>query len=350
MGAEQIVKLRVRRWRLGCAVMRLVHYRGPVPNFGDDLNPMLWPALADGLIDDDPDDAFVGIGTIIGMPCAPPSRLHVFSSGVGNDPLDSWAGRDVIYWCVRGPISAALLGLPPAAALTDGAILTPFATGFPKVAGQGATEQGAATLVIPHFQTLAYPGWDQVAAQSGFELLDPRGDPRDVVARIACARLVLTESLHGAILADTYGIPWRVFATSGNFCSTKFVDWCQSVGLPFSVTYLPPPNAAQLLEQGRGHGAWGRTEELTQQDALAAFAGRVAPRSRLGMRGRLKSQLRGSRMLQALLRYSPQRTAAALVRLAKGRLQLSDTMVRADLQDRMLTRLAEVGAHQRARR
>ena len=216
--------------------MKLVYYRKQVPNFGDDLNAALWPALAPGLFDDDPEVGFVGIGTIIGMPCGGLRRLHVFSTGIGNDRPEAWRGKQVEYWCVRGPISARMLDLPADRAITDGAILTPLVEGFPKAAtGTGGT------LVIPHFETLDHPGWPEVAKLTGYELLDPRADPRSVIARIAGATLVLTESLHGAILADVYGIPWMAFATSKNFGVTKWVDWTHSIGLEFDLAMIPPP-------------------------------------------------------------------------------------------------------------
>jgi succinoglycan biosynthesis protein ExoV len=320
--------------------MQLLHYRSAVANFGDDLNGVLWPALRPGLIDDDPASAFVGIGTIIGMPCDPALKLHVFSSGAGNDPVENWRGRDVTYWCVRGPISCGLLGLSADVALTDGAILTPLAEGFPR-----AATPGGATLVIPHFQTLDYPGWPEAVAQSGFELLDPRAEPRQVISRIASARLVLTESLHGAILADTYGIPWRVFATSGNFGSTKFIDWCLSLDIPFDLTYVPPPNALQILQRGKGPCVWGKSVRFTRENASSGFDARMAPKVARppGLRDRIKGQIEKTPLLQPLLGYAPARTASALVRLAEGAPQLSAPAVRQRLQERMMARLAEVG-------
>jgi succinoglycan biosynthesis protein ExoV len=271
------------------------------------------------------------------------TKHHVFSSGVGNDPLDAWRGREVNYWCVRGPLSAQLLSLPPETALTDGAILTPLASVFPANAAPGP-----AIVVIPHFQTLEHPGWDAVAAQTGFEVLDPRADPVSVITRIAGARLVLTESLHGAILADTYGIPWSVFATSGNFGTTKFVDWCLSLGMDFNVTYVPPPSASHILQHGKGPCVWGQTAAPSIEDAVAAFQRRVGPPGPPTLRGRLKSQITQRAFVKHFLPYSPARTAAALSRLANSPAHLSRETTRKRLQDRMMAHLAELTLHHRA--
>lgn len=317
--------------------MKLVYYRHAIPNFGDDLNTILWPALAPELFDDRSDIGFVGIGTIIGMACGDLRRLHVFSSGTGNDALGRWHGRDVTYWCVRGPVSARVLDLEPDRALTDGAILVPRVAGFPPA----ATSDGG-TLIIPHWQTMAYPGWDSVAALTGFELLDPRGAPREIIARIAGARLVLTESLHGAILADTYGIPWLAFATSGNFGVTKWVDWTLSLGRDFDLTLLPPPDPQPVLAFGRWREPAGTRICFDAEAALRAFQARVAPPARSSLKVRAKDLVKRSPWLRGLLGYSPSRTAEALTCLARSEPRMTGRAMIQQLQDRMLDRLAAV--------
>jgi succinoglycan biosynthesis protein ExoV len=324
--------------------MRLTYFRKSVPNFGDDLNALLWPSLMPQLFDDDPAAAFLGIGTIIGMPVDEHARLHVFSSGVGYDGIANWAGRDIRYWCVRGPLSARLLGLEPEAALSDGAILTPLAEGFPSAAGGGRE-----TLVIPHFETIARPGWPEAAGLCGFGLVDPRGAPGDIVARIAAARLVLTESLHGAIIADTYGVPWIAFATSKNFGPTKWVDWRQSLGEQFHFTVVPPPDARHVLDFGRAPWPIGPEVSMDGEAAMAAFTARVAlappnpPRE--GLRQRLKSLARSSALARRLLGFNVERTAAALTTLAlTARPSGSSAAKRAEIQQRMLERLRRVAA------
>ena len=55
--------------------MKLVFFRGKVPNFGDELNLHVWPALLPhGFLDEDEDELFVGIGSIIGSHLPAKSR------------------------------------------------------------------------------------------------------------------------------------------------------------------------------------------------------------------------------------------------------------------------------------
>lgn len=318
--------------------MQLIQCRLPVPNFGDDLNTLLWPALLPGAFEDDPATGFVGIGTIIGMPCGAVRRLHVFSAGIGNDPPGAWAGKDITWWCVRGPLSARWLGLPPDRALTDGAILAPGSAGLPAAAtGAGGV------AVIPHWHTLDHPGWPAAVAEAGFALVDPRAPPAAVIGRIAAAGLVLTESLHGAILADALGIPWVAFATSGNFAVTKWADWTLSVGCDLAVTALPPPDAGPLLRFGRPPAPFGETLRVDAEAALRLFDQRIAPRPP-GLLARLKGLAKASPLARPLasaaLRCHPARTAAALRRLARQAPTLSDPARRAALRDAMTERLA----------
>lgn len=322
--------------------MQLVYYRRKLPNFGDDLNAALWPALAPGLFDEDPETGFVGIGTIIGMECGAIPRLHVFSSGVGYDLTERWRGREVTWWCVRGPVSARRLGLEEDRALTDGAILTPLAEGFPRAAsGTGGV------ALIPHWETLHHPGWDEVARLTGYAVIDPRGEPAAVIARIAAARLVITESLHGAILADTYGVPWIAFAASKNFSITKWVDWTLSVGCACRIAMVPPPDAGVVLAYGRAPAPYGEVAEYDMAAALDTFAARLAPPPAsplLALRTQAKGLAKRSPLLRRLLGYGPARTAEALARLARSEPQLSDAGHRAALRDRMMERLGALAA------
>jgi len=102
--------------------MRLYFYQDAAGNFGDDLNSWLWPRLIPELLDSDDGALLVGIGTLLNdrIPAAP--RKFVFGSGAGygaKPRIDqSWS-----FLCVRGPLTAAALGLPSELAVTDSAAL-----------------------------------------------------------------------------------------------------------------------------------------------------------------------------------------------------------------------------------
>lgn len=323
--------------------MKLLRYEPEVPNFGDDLNDLIWPALAPTLFNASDAglkaEAFVGIGTIIGIDPGQSRRLHVFSSGTGYSAATRWDGLDIDYHCVRGPVTARVLGLPRQKALTDGAVLTPLLGCFRKM----PADERRNVVVVPHYQTIAFPGWNQAAGMAGFHLVDPRGSPQQVIAALAAARLVLTESLHGAILADAFGVPWCGFAVSQNFSTAKWTDWTASVGIAADITLLPPPDPMPLLRFGRRSEPFGTQLSLNLECAVQEFERRIAsPGTVPFMKAQAKRLLEAVPAGRRLLGYHPERTAEALTRLATLSPQLSSGQVRETLRDQMLARLSNL--------
>jgi succinoglycan biosynthesis protein ExoV len=321
--------------------MQLIHYAGSVPNFGDDLNAVVWPALAPHLFAaGDEDRGFVGIGTILGMPGPCPHRLEVMSSGTGYDPISNWSDREITFHSVRGPVTTHVLRLDPKLAITDGALLCPLVPSLPQRRGQSEH-----IAVIPHFQTLAFPGWEEACAMAGMKLIDPRHPPETVIRAITESSLVLAESLHGAIIADTYGIPWLAFATSGNFCMPKWVDWTASVGVDMSVTYLPPPSSDPLLRFGRQRGAFGSRTAFTLDQANAEMLARVQGTHKSALRQTLSKWRKATwlnRLKGAYGNLQVARTAEALVRLAQSEGQVSEPARRDSLTDRLASTLLAI--------
>lgn len=315
--------------------MQLAYFTTHVANFGDDLNADIWPSLAPNLFaDPDPAHSFVGIGTILGMPRVTSPRIDVFSTGAGYDPISNWSGSKVTYHCVRGPVSAHLCRLDADRAVSDGGLLVPHVRGFP----QRATG-GGGTVVIPHFESLMHGDWETACSLAGMRLVDPRRPTWEVIAEIASADLVLTESLHGAIIADTYGIGWNAFATSRNFGTTKWVDWLAGLGMPFEFTILPPPSADHLLRFGRRSEPFGTRLTFSLQDALREFDTRIAADPPRRLRRMARELMLAVKPLRDWLGFTPEKTAAALGELAKREPVSSKASVRQSLADQLLSRL-----------
>jgi hypothetical protein len=101
-----------------------LHYYSKTANFGDAINTWLWDRLLPGCLDENADVRFSGIGTILRGDMPNAEHWVVFTSGVGYPPLPpDFGGKRWSVISVRGPLSAAALGLPAEAAVTDGAIL-----------------------------------------------------------------------------------------------------------------------------------------------------------------------------------------------------------------------------------
>jgi hypothetical protein len=87
----------------------------------------------------------------------------------------------------------------------------------------------------------------------------------DTVHRIAGASFVLTGSLHGAIIAQAYGVPWAAFDDGCIDTPVKWRDWAEYLGI--SMAFTP------TLEAGRHwwtqEGRRGRIRDLVP--LLASF-------------------------------------------------------------------------------
>ncbi|HET6313980.1 MAG TPA: hypothetical protein VFH60_09100, partial [Chloroflexia bacterium] len=222
--------------------MRLFYYQDPGGNFGDDLNAWLWPRLIPELLDGDDSTLFVGIGSILDRRIPEGPCKIVFGTGVGYGLLpvltEEWQ-----VCCVRGPLSARALGLPPELAVTDSAALVRTVRSAP-------VERRHSVSFIPHFRTPARvqeAGIDlkRVCASAGINYIDPCGPVEEVLAGIESSGKVIAEAMHGAIVADALRVPWLPVRLSERIRGLKWRDWCSSLRMEYKpLPFSPPPGTA----------------------------------------------------------------------------------------------------------
>jgi succinoglycan biosynthesis protein ExoV len=219
--------------------MKLFYYRYPEgsSNFGDHLNPWLWEQLLPDILDEDENTIFVGIGTVLNSDLLPKAhRTAVFSSGVGYGTLPKVESSWSIY-CVRGPLSAQALGVRNELAVTDGAILVRrlFNTTNRKV---------TRFAYMPHYSHAEYGGqtWNSICKDLGFGYIDPRWPVEQVLSSINQTEILLTEAMHGAIVADAFRVHWIPINTGPHILDFKWQDWCLSVDVEYQPRYISPPH------------------------------------------------------------------------------------------------------------
>jgi succinoglycan biosynthesis protein ExoV len=229
----------------------LYRWRGAWNNFGDELNTILWPSLLPGFFDEDPTIRFLGIGSVLDQRHPSDAIKLVAGSGYGGyerkPQLDS---RWIIHW-VRGPRSAAVLGLPAELGLGDPAVLLPATLGL-------SLPGGNAIGFMPHFESAARGAWGQAAAQAGMQLIDPRDDPMTVLQAIGQCKLLLSEALHGVIVADALRVPWVPVRPLVRVHRAKWQDWADTMELEPRFRDLP----ASTLSEWAGAsslGSWHAT-------------------------------------------------------------------------------------------
>lgn len=219
-------------------------------NFGDDINPFLLKKLLHPSIVTSDEVCVIGIGTILNKDNAEKvshyRRKVVFSSGTGygealTDLDDSW---DIT--CVRGPNTARLMGLPSAKAICDGAIL--LSDYFEPI--EESKRNGI--VFIPHIRTHwgVHECLRPICDELGWRYLTPDIPAEDFIEAVSSATLVITEAMHGAILADTMRVPWIVVALH-NHNDFKWRDWFLSIEQDYHCHFLAPklwnPNKAPVV-------------------------------------------------------------------------------------------------------
>ena len=210
------------------------------------MNLWFWGDVMPSWRDMHTDMTMSGIGTLINrsMLSSYP-KILVCGSGAGYGKLSDINLDHVRFAWVRGPRTAALLGLEAGTAITDGACLAPD---LPRFADSAVTRQG--TIFVPHRLTANLAlDWANIEQRAGLKVVLPQNDAVSVIKRIRDAELVIAESMHGAILADAFRVPWVPVAISHHFNTFKWQDWAESmeVKLHLNEALRLPRNAYFLV-------------------------------------------------------------------------------------------------------
>lgn len=214
--------------------MKLRYYTEST-NFGDQLNPYIFGHFLPDFFDDDSSVEFLGIGSTIGIypPRAKTKKQIVFSSGFAYGELPQDFSRHE-FWCVRGPETAAICNLPTEKAIADGALLLAVMP-LPKL-----PEPRIEFAFMPHeFSHLNYPGWRAIAKECGFHYINPLDSVDMVLTQIRSSQCLLTEAMHGAIVADTLRVPWIPVKLCNRFNAFKWLDWSRTIAVDAPPVRLP---------------------------------------------------------------------------------------------------------------
>jgi succinoglycan biosynthesis protein ExoV len=249
--------------------MKLYYYKDPIGNFGDDLNGWLWPRLLPDYLDEDKRALFVGIGTLLNDRVPPAPQTAVFGAGVGYGTRLPAVDATWKFYCVRGPLSAAALGLAPDRAVTDAAALLGLMA-LPPV------RKEYRIAYMSHHISAGFGAWRSVCEGLGIRYIEPYGDVQTIIDEIRRSEVVIAEAMHGAIVADALRVPWIAAKAYPHILDFKWLDWCQSLQMPFEPQALPSlwfnPPGAGVLRRAR---TWLKTKTVIH--ALRRLARRGRP-------------------------------------------------------------------------
>lgn len=223
--------------------MKLTYFRGAQPNFGDELNAFMWDELLpDGFLDQDGSELFLGIGSILWDTYPVAARKIVAGSGYGGytPPPNVNDGTWQIVF-VRGPRTAQRLGLEPEKAICDAAVLL-------RLLPEAEKLPPAKIAFMPHFESLERGFWSEVCAHADIPLIDPRGNPRQILERIRSVDVLITEAMHGAIVADAVRTPWICARPVHAMHQAKWLDWSESLNIDLRAHRLPASNIREWYQ------------------------------------------------------------------------------------------------------
>ena len=217
--------------------MRLLYFKAN--NFGDELNPIIFNKLIPEAFADPNDNVdFLGIGSIIGLnkvlDAREGSRKIIFGSGASPSYMKN-AGpfsldENYEVFCVRGPMTAKLLGLDDSLAITDSAAL------LRGVIEPRVGQKKFKFSFMPHFESEDLYPWKSICEELGIKYVSPRAEPLDIIDIIQSSEVVLAEAMHYAIVADVLRTPWIPVKIYSHIDSFKWMDWCKSLDI---TTYQP---------------------------------------------------------------------------------------------------------------
>lgn len=230
--------------------MKLYYFKGPIDNFGDELNPWLLPKVFPGLFDEDESTLFLGVGSVI-FDCHPElSQKIVFGSGFGGYsklPVldDRWT-----FYCVRGPRTAAFCGLDESRIAGDAAILLKNHRPAQRPPGRGVA-------FMPHWNSVARGNWKLACELAGVTFVDPSAPVEETLSIIEGSAMVIAEAMHFAIAADALRVPWVPLLPFHASHRMKWLDWAQPLEMNLKPYWFCPSTLREAYVALRGDGEGG---------------------------------------------------------------------------------------------
>ncbi|KZZ60855.1 hypothetical protein A3762_15100 [Oleiphilus sp. HI0125] len=225
--------------------MRIEYCKVEDLNFGDDLNVWLWPKLIPECLVVKDKTALLGIGTILNQrtfdtKLAGVEKAFIFGSGcAGEQPIipDHWR-----VLCVRGPKTAEAVGLDSTLAVADPAYLL-------RAVEMSEVEKQYSIGFMPHHRSERDLDWKRVCDAAGIRFVSAKQPVEDAVREIRSCDLLLTEAMHGAIVADAFRVPWVPVFYNPTVSHFKWQDFAASMQIDLKPVYLP-----FICERGRDMG------------------------------------------------------------------------------------------------
>lgn len=236
-------------------MVKLFWWKGKeYPNLGDELSRLILERMFNLNVQFSTLHGadILSVGSILGMALnheAVPKRtkpLHVVGSGAMHQ-LERREFPDCMrFHSVRGAVTKSALGSLETNSVTlgDPGLLCSDLYSPSRMQGNGKI------ALILHHSRLEDSSWRERFAHLPIRFLDIRTEDYDgFVQKMTECDIVLSESLHGLILADAYGIPntWLSFGRLHSGGNYKFFDYFSTVGRDCLVKVSGVPTSTKQI-------------------------------------------------------------------------------------------------------
>lgn len=199
-------------------------------NFGDELGPLLVSHILGRPVEwSEPENCEIAaIGSILSQVSKSAKRarrthpLKIWGSGLIEEDV-SELDACIMPLAVRGQKTRDALSLLADIPMGDPGILANILVDpLPKSHLWG---------VVPHFTHRKSKNILEVSKMNGCRLIDPTASALDVLPAISSCQAIVSSSLHGLIVADSFGIPccWLDIKSHKSH-DYKFADYCSGLG------------------------------------------------------------------------------------------------------------------------
>lgn len=216
-------------------------YEHPNGNFGDDLNPWMLSRMTGKKIANARKvfnflgkKEFFFIGSILGVSFF--RKIIVIGSGLMDSKNKiKYSSKSKFLW-VRGPLTRQKLiecGFNCSKLFGDAAILLPLLV-------SPIRSEKYLLGIIPHYLDLDSNFISKMSKYNNCLIINVSDDVETVISNIASCKMIVSSSLHGLIVSDTYGIPsrWVLISNEVPGHGFKFLDYLLSVNKAIQEPFL----------------------------------------------------------------------------------------------------------------
>ncbi|MCB1683387.1 MAG: polysaccharide pyruvyl transferase family protein [Pseudomonadales bacterium] len=244
-----------------------LHWSHSKPNFGDWLSPLICEYLSGRPIVHAEFSScdLVAVGSLLQRATEHFWNRRVEVWGTGHIAARAPAPSRHHYHALRGPLSAACITNHSVQVFGDPGLLVD------RVFGPSKPQRRTRLGIVPHYRDQEDGSIAALAAGiSGSRIIDVFDPPPSVVAQIASCDFVVSSSLHGLVVADSYRVPncWLKVSDRQRGEGFKYADYYGAFGLD-APEPLRIEDSLPTLDDIATHIGDCRREELeTLKDAL----------------------------------------------------------------------------------